>query len=786
MKINNLPTKIPVVPIRNEVVLPGVEIPISIARVRSINAVSEVQKNEESPYVIVVAQKDDTTELTDPKEEQLYRFGTLCRIQRVLGGGSALRYQVLFLGLARFRIDEYQVVNPDKKEESFLVAMGEIASERVVGEEDKIQLIIKDLSKALNEYSSFNAIDDLSLLKNAFQKDMEPITLSNLITSLIPLTINDKQKVLEESNLTERLNFLLKKVLQDVNAKKAQAAIHKRTMDQLNKSQKELFLKEQMRAIQSELGQDNSALKDDLSSKIKQAKMPMDILKVAEEELKRLEQLHPASSEYNVVRNYLEWLIAIPWQKQTKDKIELIQALHTLNEDHFGLDKTKQRILEYLAVAKAKNSLKGPIICLAGPPGVGKTSLGKSIARSLGRKFARISLGGVRDEAEIRGHRRTYVGAMPGKIVQTLKRVEVNNPVILLDEIDKMGKGMQGDPAAAMLEVLDPEQNHTFTDHYLDVPVDLSRAFFICTANVLEDIPGPLRDRMEIIYISGYTTSEKFHIAKNHLVPKMMQENGLKNEQLDFSDQAINKLIHNYTREAGVRDLQRKVASVCRAGIREIFEKKIDKVIVDESKIIQYLGPVTFNYDLAKEELVPGVATGLAWTSVGGDILAIEANKMEGKGRITLTGSLGTVMKESAQIALSYIRTHAKELEINEDFDKIDIHIHLPAGATPKDGPSAGITLLTTLVSLFTNRPLNPLLAMTGEVSLKGKVLPVGGIKEKVIAAHRSGIKTVLMPKSNEDKLKDIPDEVKKELIIKLVDNVKEVLEAALTPKVNN
>jgi ATP-dependent Lon protease len=783
MKINNLPTKIPVVPLRNEVVFPGMETPISIARIRSINAVAEAQKNEESPYVIVVTQKDDasSTELTDPSVDQLYTIGTLCRIQRILGGGAALRYQVLFLGIARFRIDRFEVIHEENKEESYLACMGENLADRASQNEDQIKLLTKDLSKAISEYSNYQAIDNLSLLKTAFQKEMEPITLSNLLASLVPLTINDKQKILEQSDVVERLNFLLKKVLEDVNAKKAQAAIHKRTIDQLNKTQKEIFLKEQMRAIQQELGQDNSSVRQEYEKKIKSAKMPQEVLKVAEDELKRLEQLHPSSSEYNVVRNYLEWLIAIPWNKNTKDRIELDQSSRILDEDHFGLDKPKQRILEYLAVAKVRNSLKGPILCLAGPPGVGKTSLGKSIARALGRKFARIALGGVRDEAEIRGHRRTYVGAMPGKIAQTLKRVEVNNPVILLDEIDKMGKGMQGDPAAAMLEVLDPEQNHTFTDHYLDVPMDLSKAFFICTANVLEDIPAPLRDRMEIIYVSGYTTNEKFHIAHDHLIPKMILENGLKTEQLKFSDAGLNLLIHNYTRESGVRELQRKIAAVCRSAVRELVEKKLNKIIVDEEKIKQYLGSSSFNYDKVDEKTLPGVATGLAWTSVGGDILAIEANKMEGQGRIILTGSLGDVMKESAQIALSYIRTHAKELDIKENFDKIDLHIHLPAGAIPKDGPSAGITLLTTLTSLLKNKPLKPYLAMTGEMSLKGKVLPVGGIKEKVIAAHRSGIKTILIPKANEDKLKDIPQEVLKDLNIKLVEHVDEVLNFALT-----
>lgn len=781
MKIKDLPLILPVVPLRNEVIFPGTENPTSIARLRSVNAMAEAQKNGENQYVVIITQKDDTPELTDPATEQLYKTGTLCRIVKVLGGGAVMRYQALFLGIARFRVDNLMVMHSENIEESFLACEGEVLAERTDGfTEEQIALLVKDLNKAVGDYTSFSQVDNLSLLKAAFQKDMAPISLTNLLSSVLPLSLNDKQKLLETNQVGERLQILLKRILEDVNAKKAQAAIHKRTMDQLNKSQKEMFLKEQMRAIKQELGEDNDSVKNEYEQRIKQAKMPQDVLKVANDELGRLEQLHPSSSEYNVVRNYLEWLLSMPWNKSTKDKIDMEQAKAVLDEDHFGLKKPKNRILEYLAVAKVKNSLKGPIICLAGPPGVGKTSLGKSIARSLGRKFARISLGGVRDEAEIRGHRRTYVGAMPGKIIQTLKRVEVNNPVILLDEIDKMGKGMQGDPGAAMLEVLDPEQNHTFTDHYLDVPMDLSQVLFICTANVLDDIPAPLRDRMEIIYVSGYTTSEKFHIAQEHLVKKQIQENGLTEEKLQFSPEALNSIIHNYTRESGVRELQRKISAVVRGSIKEMVETKIKNIVITPDKVVQYLGPKIYSYDQVEEAQDPGVATGLAWTSVGGDILTIEANKMEGTGRIILTGSLGDVMKESAQIALSYIRTHADKLGIKEQFNKIDIHIHLPAGAIPKDGPSAGVTLLTTIVSLLTDKPVKSHLAMTGELSLKGKVLPVGGIKEKIIAAHRSGIKYILLPKENEDKLQDLPQEVREGLNIKLVSTAQEVLKEAL------
>lgn len=767
--------KIPVIPVRNEVIFPGTESLINIARPKSINAlIASQQQNQE--YVIVVAQKIDSAELVDPNINQLYTFGTLCKIKTIHNLGNSLRYQVSFIGVSRFKIENFESM--DEGGNSYLSCNGVIEQESNHSTE-QIPLIINSLYKSFQEYTNINDLENVSFLLNSIKKEMSAVVISNLISSSISLSLNDKQKILEELNLEDRLNFILQKILSDINSKKVKSAIHKRTLDQINKSQKELFLKEQMKAIQAELGQDTNSVKNELLSKINSIKMPNDVRKIAEEEARKIESVHPSSSDYNVIKNYLEWILNIPWNKQTKDKIDLLEAKTILDQDHFGLENPKKRILEYLAVAKIKNSLKAPIICLAGPPGVGKTSLGKSIARTLGRKFSRIALGGVRDEAEIRGHRRTYVGAMPGKIIQTLKKLEVNNPVILLDEIDKMGKGVQGDPAAAMLEVLDPEQNSNFLDHYLDIGVDLSKILFICTANVLEEIPSPLRDRMEIIYVDSYSLTEKKHIAKNYLFPKMLIEHGLNTNNVIFNDEIINMLISNYTRESGVRELQRVIATICRSCVKKIVETGEKQINLIPELIEDFLGIKKYGYETVKK-IPAGVATGLAWTAFGGDILSIEASKMEGNGSVILTGSLGDVMKESATIALSVIKTHKTKFNINENFNNIDIHIHLPSGSTPKDGPSAGITLVSTIVSLLINKPLKEKLAMTGEISLKGQVLPVGGIKEKIIAAQRSGITEVIIPLSNKNNVKEIPEEILKNIKINYVEDIFEVLKISL------
>jgi ATP-dependent Lon protease len=508
--------------------------------------------------------------------------------------------------------------------------------------------------------------------------------------------------------------------------------------------------------------------------------MPADSKKIAEDESKRLAQLHPTSSEYHVVKNYLEWLLAMPWSKSTKDQLDIPLAKTVLSEDHYGMDTIKKRILEFLAVAKLKNTLKGSIICLVGPPGVGKTSLGRSIAKAVNRKFARISLGGVRDESEIRGHRRTYVGAMPGKLIQTMKRIGVNNPVILLDEIDKLARSNQGDPGAALLEVLDPEQNVAFQDHYLDTPFDLSNTLFIATANSLEDIPAPLRDRMEIIMLGSYTLSEKKYIALNHLVPKQLQDHALTPTQVKFSEEAVELVISGYTKEAGVRELQRKIAALCRASAQEIIENNAATIKLTLDKVEEYLGTVIFKHEEKLSEDEVAVATGLAWTPFGGDVLFIEANKSEGSGKIILTGSLGNVMKESAQIAVSYLRSNKDKYKITTNFDTLDLHIHLPSGAVPKDGPSAGITLATTILSLLTDKKISKNIAMTGELSLRGRVMPVGGIKEKLVAAYKAGIQEVLLPRENESDLKELPEEVRKGLKIHLVDNIDQVFTKVL------
>lgn len=780
MNIENIPKQIPVVPLRQEVLFPGIEIPVVIARSKSINAIMAAQSNNNS-YVLVLNQKEDSIELEDPNPSKLYKIGTLCKVTPMGGSSNEFKLQVILLGLYKFKVSSFQeiLMTAPSVDRKHLVAEGEVIFDEVDSIDNSV--LIKSLESTFNEYErTFPNIENLDMISSSFRRKTEINNLIYLITTILPFENVDKQIILEESKIGQKINLIINRMSSFITNKKMQEVIQKRTMDQLNQMQKEGYLREQMRAIQNELGNDSDKMSQEYIKKITQAKMPLEARKIAEEELQKLESLHQSSAEYNVVKTHLDTLISMPWNNATKDKIDLKNALDTLNEDHFGLDKIKQRIIEYLAVAQMRKSFKGSIICLSGPPGVGKTSLGKSISRSLGRKFARIALGGVRDESEIRGHRKTYVGAMPGKIVSTIKKLGVNNPVILLDEIDKMSKGIQGDPSAAMLEVLDPEQNNSFTDHYLDTPFDLSKVVFICTANVLEEIPGPLRDRMEVIHVGGYTSNEKFFIAKEHLVPKVMKEHGLEKSQLVITDSAIRTIINSYTRESGVRELQRKITAVCRIATKNIVEKKLETISVDSIDVESYLGTSIFDYEKSEERTEPGMATGLAWTSVGGEILSIEANKMKGNGKIILTGSLGDVMKESAQIALSYIRSHAHELGIDENFDKIDIHLHFPAGAIPKDGPSAGITIFTTLVSLFVNKSVMNHLAMTGELSLRGRVLPVGGIKEKVIAAHRSGIKTVILPKANQANIDEIPEEVLKDLNINFVSEIKDVIGIAL------
>ena len=611
----------------------------------------------------------------------------------------------------------------------------------------------------------------------------EPGTLADMIASTINAAADEKQRVLELQDATRRLKLVTKLVNHQLNILELGNKIQSQVKGDMDKRQREYYLRQQLKAIKEELGEteETGVEIEEYRTKIHERGLPEVAVKEAERELDRLAKMHPSSAEYTVSSTYLDWLTELPWNTSTEDNMDIKKARKVLDDDHYGLEKPKRRIIEYLAVRKLKPDSKGPILCFAGPPGTGKTSLGASIARALGRKFHRISLGGVRDEAEIRGHRRTYVGALPGRIIQGLRRVGSNNPIFMLDEIDKVGSDFRGDPSSALLEVLDPEQNFSFSDHYLDVPFDLSKVMFICTANVLDTIPSALRDRMEVIQLVGYTEDEKINIAQRYLVPRQRKENGLKANQITFAVGAIRNIISGYTREAGLRNLEREIGTVCRGVATKVAEDSIKKASIKASDLAEYLGPVKFTSEVKARMSTPGVAMGLAWTPVGGDLLFIEATAMKGKKGLTLTGQLGDVMKESATAALSFIRSRAKELKIEEDFfDNHDIHIHVPAGAIPKDGPSAGVTMLTALVSLLTNRKIRKNLAMTGEITLRGQVLPVGGIKEKVLAAHRAGIKTIIMCKENERDLVDISEKVKNDITFHFVGKMMDVLKIAL------
>ncbi len=607
----------------------------------------------------------------------------------------------------------------------------------------------------------------------------EPGTLADMVISNLNVPHHEKQEILETLDIRERLHKILQALTRQVEILELGQKIQAQVRDRMEKAQKEYYLREQLKVIRKELGEAEGieAEVEELRKKIEEKNLPDYVRDEALKELNRLSRIHPTSGEYTVIRNYLDWLLELPWLEGTKDEVDLKKAREILDQDHYDLEKVKKRILEYLAVRKLKPDMKGPILCFVGPPGVGKTSLGRSIAKALGRKFLRISLGGVRDEAEIRGHRRTYVGAMPGRIIQGLRRVGVNNPVFMLDEIDKLGTDFRGDPASALLEVLDPEQNQAFSDHYLELPFDLSKVMFIATANMLDTIPPPLLDRMEVIEIPGYTEEDKLKIAKYYLVPRQLEAHGLTKQQLRFTDRALARLITYYTREAGVRNLEREIGAICRAVAREVAEGRTEPVTVRVKDLERYLGPPKYLPEMAERVKVPGVAIGLAWTPVGGEILFVEATRMKGSGRLILTGKLGEVMRESAEAALSYLRSRAKDLGIDESlFSKLDIHIHVPAGAIPKDGPSAGITMLAALVSLFLERTVRHEVAMTGEITLRGLVLPVGGIKEKVLAAKRAGIKEVILPKLNEKDLLEVPKEAREKLVFHFVSKVEEAL----------
>ncbi len=767
-----VPRAMPLLPLRNSVFFPHQVAPLSIGREASLLVVDEAMKDE--GFVVLVAQIDPSVE--KPAEKDLQWFGTLAKILKVFNLADRTK-SVLMQGVSRVQVISILHAEPFLKG-----VIREVATDEERGMEiDALASNLKNLFSKIVALSPALSDDQLSVVLNL----EDPGGIADMIASMIPAGVEEKQKILEAAGVRDRmekLSVVLTKLLETLElGNKIQSEVK----EGIDKAQREFYLREQMKAIKKELGEDEGNVElNELRKRIAAANLPEEALSVANKEFQRLSQMNPASAEYTVSRGYLEWILDLPWSVQTADTLDISHAREVLEADHYGLEKVKKRILEYLAVRKLKNDMRGPILAFVGPPGVGKTSLGRSIANALGRKFVRISLGGVHDEAEIRGHRRTYIGALPGRILQGLKKAGTNNPVFMLDEVDKIGMDFRGDPSSALLEVLDPEQNFSFSDHYLEIPFDLSRVLFIATANMIETVPPPLRDRMEIIDIPSYVEEEKVHIARNFLIPKQAHEHGLAPEQFSIDDEALRQIIAGYTREAGVRSLERQIATVARGIAREVVEGKKPEGAVKRDALSRYLGQQKFFQDVAERINRPGIAVGLAWTPVGGDILFIEATKMKGRGQLILTGQLGDVMKESAQAALSFLSANAKAFGIPEDFrSKADIHIHVPAGAVPKDGPSAGVTMLTALASLLTDRIVRNDLAMTGEITLRGAVLPIGGVKEKVLAAHRAGIRTILLPERNRVDLDEVPRTLREGpngLIFHFVKDMHEVIHFAL------
>ncbi|ASS92075.1 endopeptidase La [Aeribacillus pallidus] len=761
---------VPLLPLRGLLVYPSMVLHLDVGRDKSVQALEKAMMDDH--MIFLTTQKE--VSIDDPKEDDLYHIGTLTKIKQMLKLPNGT-IRVLVEGQKRGEIKSFESKEPyisvqvDTYEEPLQKDVEEEALMRTALE--YFEQYIKMSKKISSE--TFATVLDID----------EPGRLADIIASHLPIKLKDKQEILETFDVKERLNKIIQMLHNEKEVLQLEKKIGQRVRQSMERMQKEYYLREQMKAIQKELGEKEGKTGEieDLTEKIEKSGMPEHVYKTAMKELSRYEKIPSTSAESAVIRNYLDWLISLPWNKATEDRLDIKLAEVILNEEHYGLDKVKERVLEYLAVQKLTNSLKGPILCLVGPPGVGKTSLARSVAKSLNRKFVRISLGGVRDESEIRGHRRTYVGAMPGRIIQGMKKAGTINPVFLLDEIDKMSSDFRGDPSAALLEVLDPEQNHNFSDHYIEEPYDLSKVMFIATANNLATIPGPLRDRMEIITIAGYTELEKVHIAKDHLLPKQLKEHGLKKGHLQIREEAILNIIRYYTREAGVRGLERQIAAICRKAAKTIVTGERKRIVVTAKTLEDFLGKKLFRYGQAELQDQIGVATGLAYTTVGGDTLSIEVSISPGKGKLILTGKLGDVMKESAQAAFSYIRSRTKELKIDPDFhEQYDIHIHVPEGAVPKDGPSAGITMATALISALTGRPVRKEVGMTGEITLRGRVLPIGGLKEKTLSAHRAGLKKIILPKENEKDLDDIPESVRKELTFVLVSHMDEVLKHAL------
>ena len=760
---------LPILPVRGMVVFPHLVVPLIANEQKQARLIDEALM--QGNVVGVFLQSDKATE--DPKPEDIRRVGTSCNILKMLRfPDGTIRF--LVQGLARIRIKKFVQTQP------YLTAEVEEIPDKTV-RSIKVEALQRNLIEQLKKIVDLSPNLSEELYISAINQET-PSKLADLIASNLSIDISEKQQIIEESDVHKRMQKMMSIVNKEMEVLEISKKIQSEAQSELGKMQRDFILREQLKAIKKELGEkDDRAELEELEDKIKQAKMPEVAESAARKELERLSRMNPASAEYTVSRSYLDWLVMLPWSYSTTDVLNLNKAKKILDEDHYDLTEVKDRILEYLAVRKLKSDVKGPILCFVGPPGVGKTSLGRSIARAMGRRFERISLGGMRDEAEIRGHRRTYIGALPGRIIQSIKRAGSNNPVIMLDEVDKIGSDFRGDPASALLEVLDPEQNDTFSDHYLEVPFDLSKVMFITTANLLDPIPPVLRDRMEIIRIPGYTDLEKLEIAKRHLIPKQLENHGITTKDLKINDEGILELINGYTRESGLRNLEREIASICRKVARKIAGGSTQKYLVQQNDIQKYLGPQRFSREVVSKKGRIGVVPGLAWTSVGGEILFIEATLMKGKKDLTLTGHLGDVMKESAMAALSYVRSNCDILGIQADIcDNHEIHIHVPSGATPKDGPSAGITMATALASILSGRPVKPQLAMTGEITLRGEVLPIGGLKEKLLAAYRAGIKTVILPKENKKDIIEVPSEIKKGVKFVFVSDVSEVLKLAL------
>jgi ATP-dependent Lon protease len=766
--------RVPVLPVRDTVLFPHAVLPLTVGRESSIQLIESLGEDRS---IAVTAQKD--ARLDAPTPDDMHTVGTLATVHKIVRMPNQSRF-VFTEGVERVRLVRFVQTEPFMVAE--VEALEDLEAEPSTNVEALVRIVITQFQQIVSESPTLS--DELRTIAANIE---EPSRLVDFVASSLPfLTTDQKQELLETPGVAARLELLNKHLAKEIEVQQLRAKIQNEVQDQVQQSQRDYYLREQMKAIQKELGEQDEGQREieELRKKIDDAGMPEDVKKEALKELARLGRMSPMAADYSLTRNYIEWLAVLPWAKSSGTKIDIAKAKEILDADHYGLKKVKDRILDYLSVLELKPDMKGPILCFVGPPGVGKTSLGRSIARSLGRKFQRISLGGMHDEAEIRGHRRTYIGALPGQIIQSIRRAETNDPVIMLDEIDKLGRDFRGDPASALLETLDPEQNNTFRDNYLDVPFDLSKVLFICTANMLDTVPPPLLDRMEIIPLQGYSEEEKLHIANRYLVPRQIKENGITEEQIEFPEEAVRHLIRHYTREAGVRKLEQVIGTVNRKEARRVVEGKTEKLVVTKDVIREFLGNIQVRIDTEIEERVkrPGVAVGLAWTPAGGDILFIEANKMKGKGSFTMTGQIGEVMQESMQAALTWVRSNASMLGLAEDFTKeIDLHIHVPAGAIPKDGPSAGVTMATVLASLLTDTPVRPLTAMTGEITLSGNVLPVGGIKEKVLAARRAGVNTVILPVDNkQDVEEDLTPEQLEGVTVHYARHIEDVLAVAL------